>query len=438
MDDFSFDSFIRRKMKDYKCSSYNAGAFSELQARLAPGISIPWYVTHRTALVATATLIASMFLNFYVINPNISKEGKDIAVALHLSQVIDSLNLVIRKLEKRTPAKVYVVDPTTTKHDFTTDPIAGISNWLIPADTGQNSNLKLLLGSEVDLSREVFNTLQKWNLIERNGNEVWLVISRDAPGDHLVPARRDAVELLPLQNSIASVRDTINMTALSGRSKSRVEISGKLKNSIEKHYFNGVGINLAPHCDLVIGDFGTGSRRIIPRVGILADWVMSPRFSIETGIDYSVPKFTIRDNFKELELNYDSPVGTLQSAEIGVRAISLPVASKFRCWLTEKDQLTVRVGVTPYFAFRHQYVYTYTPVNQRPDDDLTITMVEQTDEMAYYASTLSLSAGITRQLKNNRKLEISLYGERSLAAKISEANDMTFFGLKTAYWLKLR
>lgn len=438
MDDFSFDSHIRKKMKDYECSSYNAEAFSELQAKLASGTSTPWYVAHRTALIATATLVASTFLNFYIINPSVLKEAKKEAVAFHSSKVIDSLNLVIRDLEKSTPGNIYIVDPATTRRGVRAGSVADFSSVLTAIDTSQRSNLKLLLGSEIYLPPEIFKELQKWNMIERKGDEVWLVVSRQEAGDHLVHFRRSAAELPQLQESIASVKASIHAIAFTRRSKSDVEISRKMRNSLEKHYFSGLGIELAPHGDLSIGDFGTGSRRIIPRVGIVADWVISPRFSIETGIDYSVPKFTVRDNFQGLTLNNDRTIGTLQSAEVGVRALSLPLSWKFRWWMTEKDQLTFRVGFTPYFSLRHQYIYSYTPVNKSPEDDLTVRMVEQSDGKGFYSSTLGVSAGITRLLKSNRKFEVSLYGEKSLGVNGGRALEGTFLGIKTAYWLKLR
>lgn len=440
MDDSSFDNLIKKKMENYESSVFNPDTFSQLQTRLAAGLTVPWYIKYRTVSLVAATLILFTLFNIYWVSPKLNLNEKEQTVVLHQStKVIDSLNSIIRELGK-TPGKIYIIDPENINSVEKRESMGGsITHKFQFDDTTQNSNLKLFLGSEVDLPREVFNKLKKWNMIALDGDEAWLVISYKEPEDYRVNKRVDDPALLRLQKPISPVEITIKLEPSSVHSKSNHEISGKMRNSIEKHYFSGIGINLAPHVDLLSGNFTIGSGSLFPRIGLVADWVMSPHFSIETGADYATPKFTVNNNFQRLTLpNVDNQIGSLQSAELGVRTVSLPVNFKFRRWLTAKNQLVYRIGYTPYFSFRHQYIYHYSLPNQTPESDLTITTMEQIDEKIFYGSTLTASVGITRALRDNKKLEASLFFERSLGNMGAEKVGIKLFGIRAAYWFKVK
>lgn len=441
MDDSSFDNLIRKKMENYESSVFNPDTFSQLQTRLAEGLTVPWYIKYRTVSLVAATLLLFTLYNIYWVSPKLNLNEKEQTVVLHQSsKVIDSLNSIIKELTNKTPAKIYIIDPA---NNLTREKKESNGDAFTPRfkfdGTTQNSNLKLFLGSEVDLPREVFNKLKEWNMIALDGDEAWLVISYKKPEDYLVHNKGFDPGLVGVQKPISPVEITIKLEPSSVHSKSNHEISGKMRNSIEKHYFSGIGINLAPHVDLLSGNFTIGSGSLFPRIGLVADWVMSPHFSIETGADYATPKFTVNNNFQRLTLpNVDNQIGSLQSADLGVRTVSLPVNFKFRRWLTAKNQLVYRIGYTPYFAFRHQYVYHYSLPNQTPESDLTISTMEQIDEKIFYGSTLTASVGITRELRDNKKLEASLFFENSLGTMGAEKVGIKLFGIKAAYWFKVK
>ena len=68
-------------------------------------------------------------------------------------------------------------------------------------------------------------------------------------------------------------------------------------NKIEDHkYTTGIGINLAPHLDIVKGIYSQGSGGTTPRLGITAEWVVSPHWSFETSLDYFTTKLTVNEH----------------------------------------------------------------------------------------------------------------------------------------------
>lgn len=433
MDDFNFDDYIRKRMENYEASSFSTGAFSQLHGRLAARYAVQRHVKYRVLLATMGTLILSTLLNIYFINPNFFQHRKQSSITPHASRVIDSLNLVIKKLTREQPKESYIISPTGENNGLKTRSVKAAANKVLMDDTTQY--LKLFLGSTADLPGEFFSRLRNSGMIGLDGNQVWLVISNQKPDDRVVDYRRNDIEVPALRKTISPV---VNMKLPIPTSKSHVEISARMRASIEKHYFKGIGIDVAPHGDFLVGHFEIGSGRLVPRIGFTADWIMSPRLSVETEVNYSTPKFTISKSFERLGLHNDSEIGTLQSAEIAVRTFSSPVNAKFRWWLTEKEQFIFRLGFSPYFAFRREYVHNYSPPNQNTESDLIITTIEQNDEKSFWGSTLTASAGITRALKDKRKIEASLYFENSLGDMGAEKVGVRMWGMRTAYWFKAR
>ena len=445
MDDSGFDSYVRKKMENYKAPGYNREAFSQLQARLSDGQAIPWYVKYRVEALVAASLLLFTLFNVYVLFPkfNATKltETNQTTISDNPTRIIDSLNVIIKKLNSQAPSKVYIIDPAEREESIAADSKSLRTFYKLKlSDSTQNSDVKLFLGDQTDLPLDVLNKLKELNVIALEGNEAWLVVStqkKDAKNLAVYDRSQKGLELAHKELQPLSI--TVNLTPPSIPTKPTNEISGKTRNAIEKHYFNGIGINLAPHVDLFGSYFTNGSGKLSPRIGFTADWVLSPQLSVETGLDYATLNFTIKKDFQKLALpNVDSQIGALQSVEISIRTASLPISFKYRRWLTAKSQMVFRVGYTPYFACRHQYVYNYSPLNQPPESDLTISTIEQIDEKKFYANTITASAGLIKSLNNNKKLEASLFFENSVGNVGAENMSMKLFGIKTAYWFNVR
>lgn len=432
-------------MGNYEAPRYNPEAFSQLRARLSDGQAVPWYVKYRAESLVAASLLLFTVFNAYVLFPKFNEpkltETNQTVIPDNSKRIIDSLNLIIDKLNNQAPSKVYIIDPAEREKILAAGSKSPHASYKLRlSDSIQNSDVKLFLGAQTDLPPDVLNKLRGLNVIALEGNEAWLVVSsQKKEKNYLIDYERSQKELELLHKEFLPLAITVNLSPPSIPTKSINEISGKTRNAIEKHYFRGIGINLAPHVDLLNSFFTNAEGTPSPRFGFIADWVLSPQLSVETGIDYATPNFTVKEDFQKLTLpNVDSQIGALQSVEISIRTASLPISMKYRRWLTPKSQMVFRIGYTPYFAFRHQFVYNYSPLNQPPESDLTISTIEQIDEKKFYANTLTASAGITKSLNNNKKLEASLFLENSVGNVGAEKMGMKFLGIKTAYWFNLR
>ena len=71
-------------------------------------------------------------------------------------------------------------------------------------------------------------------------------------------------------------------------------------------------------------------------------------------------------------------------------------------------------------------------------DHHRVSAIQTVNDGGIYGSTGTISLGITRQMKNNNKLEASLFYEKSLAAVGREKVDMQLFGIRAGYWFNLR
>lgn len=436
MDDSIFDGYIRRKMEDYEPPDAVPGPFPKFQTAYADRPR-SWYIRYRTETLIAASVL--LFILFSIYFPaKIELDESHSQLLARPEKVIDSLKTVIRDLKNRTEGAIYVPDSNNKRTDRIAD-----STPLGPGIrvTGSMQNPEVRLPIEVaDLPQDVFRKLKAWNLLEWDGERAWLIVSPRRNEATMVARTTEGTVADPVTlHRLLPPILTVKLDPPASSSKSRNQISGKTRNAIEKHYFSGVGINLAPHADLVSGSFSSGSGRVVPRIGLIADWVLSPKISVETGVDYAALKFAVSNNFQKLGLpNVDTELGTLQSAQISARTASLPVNFKYRRWITAESQLIFRVGYTPYFSLRGQYIYNYRPPNLPPGSDVTINTIEQVDDNKFYGNTISASAGVTRALRENRKLEASLFFEHSLGTVGTEKAKMNMVGVKTAYWFNVR
>ena len=219
-------------------------------------------------------------------------------------------------------------------------------------------------------------------------------------------------------------------------------VSAKIRKALEKKYYAGVGINIAPHADLMQNIFSSGKGTSTPRLGIAADWIVSPRLSVETALDYSTTKFNLNDDYNCINLaDRSRPYGPLRNVAVITKAISTSVSIKYRDWISANSQAVFKLGYTPYVSLQHQYEFAYeyrTGSYGSYGNEETIKEVERKNERSYYGGTLAASAGIIHAVKKKTRLETSLFYEHSLGTMGVEQQHLQLFGLRTAYWFKVR
>jgi|SRR5579859_3972629 len=436
MDDNTFDDLVKGKLKNYVDPSIDSSALDDFHERMHNFESKSWYQTHATAL-ALATLLIFTGVNALLLLNNIYlKKNPSSRLTKQSSQnTVDSLLAVVGQLQcaasEPVPAEINASPKfqlRLVRSNESIDPFV--------------VNYRVAIGSREGIPEKVYTELKEDGFLAEKGGEVFLLLTRTEnsriqtalytrPGDLLVPIPQPgAVQLIALNTDRSEKKQSNHVD--------EEKTSLAARNALEKHYFNKLGIQVGAYGDLMEGFFSQGTGVITPRIGFTADWVLSPRISIESGIDYGTTE--IRFSGSETQHTpYDSQLGNLESATVTNRLLSIPLSFKYRQWVFDKSQLVLRAGYTPYGILSKQHQYNYVRPDINPDSDGNhISTVEKRDEYKFYGSTITASAGLTLNRRKSKNLwEASIFYEHGLGNGF-EKSSMQLIGLRTAYWIKLK
>jgi hypothetical protein len=449
MDDNSFDDLLKDKFEGYEHPDIGPIALTSFHDHMSSFPSLPWYSKYRTEVLVTASFILFTLLNGFIVWYGFDKKEND-ATDLNNGlrhQVIDSLTMVINQLKtSQQQPSVFIINPTDKKMAELTvaqDAIASQDNTKNPGNSIHNNNTKFHLGTISSLPPDILQRLEEEDVLETKDGEAYLLISDrvrqirhtsytfESPSHLNIIYENDTTET-------AESTENIKLDLPSIKLKSRM--SSKMVNKIESHnYTKGIGINLAPHLDAVKSAYSEGSGSLTPRLGLTAEWIVSPHWSFETSVDYLNTKFTVNENLQSLNLpNLNPELGNPESVEITTRTLSLPVNLKYRWWLTRKHQLVIKAGYTPYFSLRNEYLYQYPYPGRPADSDLTINTLEQKDNRGFYGGTLNVALGISKLVKKKSQFEAALFYENSLGNVGQQNLAMQLFGIRTAYSFRIK
>ncbi len=446
MDDNDFDDLLKGKLKDYEDPTYDPSALDGLHERLSSFQPTPWYASNslRSAFISSLFLLTAINTYFFIYNSGIQQNtiNKQHEIKLTNSNALDSLKAVInqlqctvaeQKLENSTPATL--ATPNFRLHLLNqneSNPLSGI-------DVGY----KVKLGSRENISSEVYNKLKEEDLLTEEHGEVFLLLPKKTNATAQPPFHTHLSGLLvaapqPLQLQLIALSSTQSENKKLIHPIPEGKTSLAARNALERHYFNRLGLRVAPHLDLVKGIFSQGSGAITPRVGLTADWLVAPRFSIESSLDYTTTENQLTKNEIPEYAQYNPQLGICEKAIYSNRLVSVPLNVKYRQWISDRSQLILRAGYTPYFLLAKQFQYNYV----RPDingltDDRTTTLNSYRD-FKFYGSTMSTSVGLMVKRDKYKGLwEASIFYERSTGKGFDQKN-IQLVGLRTAYWFTVK
>ena len=444
MDDNRFDDIIRQKLDSYEEPSFDPAALAGFHDRMNAFQPVMWYQRPLSQYLVAASVTLFTVVNAWLFWPSSTTMPATHGSSSHEQVVIDSISrevnrinrkysLVIRErdsaiqLSLRRPRTVYVAEP---------------------AKQGPG----LYMGKTSDIPADVYHVLLVKRMIVTDNGYAWLVNPEKENGIY------DRYAALPVKEVGAdypwpqagwkelSLKSEPSTVVALNKPKSN-QISVKMRTVIEKHYMKGIGINVAPIADLGASVFSIGEGGLVPRIGGTAEWVLSPTLSVETGLAYGTTTLHADNNFQSLSLpDPDPSLGFIEGVQIRNYLASAPLAFKYRQWYSEKGQAFLRLGYTPHYSFKQEYNMTYDfDRGQRPmgpmgpiPDHHRVSAIQTVNEGGLFGSTGTVSLGITRQMKNNNKIEASLFYEKSLAAVGREKVDMQLFGIRAGYWFNLR
>jgi hypothetical protein len=465
MDESSFDDLIKGKLENYEDPTIDSGAFDSFQEKLVASQPIPWYDQNLSRLGMAASAILVTLLNIYILTRYNSTNEATVLLKETKTKIekIDSLNSVISRLSARQNVvfknlndKENLLAAAAKENETLKDNLILAKDQLKKGtkqtiDHEQSSFVSLGKASEIPATLLKVLRQEELILVDDKSDQVLLFTSHRL--NHVL--RQSQFSLAPSPIQLLSVSDIEEpdfdklkvqspATLVKGSKKF---MSLKQRNELEKHYFSGIGINVGGHLDILQSTFSSGTGSLNPRVGVLADWVVSPRLSVETGIDYFTNSVSFEKTIQTIFLPRKSDqFGPIQTAQIDNRLISSPVSVKYRQWVGEKTQSVVKIGFTPYYSFSSTYVYGYPPTKPDrpwdPDDAAykkpRINTVENSSVSGYYGGTITGSIGLSRQIKKKNVFEASLFYEKSLGTVGQQGLKMDQIGLRTAYLFKVR
>lgn len=451
MDDSTFDDLLRKKLKDYRDPSFEREALENLHERMQ-GYKFSNRFSNGMKNLAVASLLLLTGSNVYFILSNQelqqqlrTETGHHRVLNYDSFRTIESLNKQIATLQCQSETQqveFIAAKPTATAAPNFHLKLITVADY--KEENSRQSILKLGIGKINDVPPQVYQQLRDKGWVSEEGGEVFLNLVgknnsyvqtgvHSKPEDLLAPeAVLQPFRIISFNSSLQEQKKTLEAPIY------RSEKSLAARNALEKHYYKGIGIQLAPHADLVKGIFSEGAGQISPRVGITADWILSPRVSVETGLDYISTEVFFNSSEAILDPIYPSG-GTLQSATVANKLFSAPIAFKYRQWVSDKSQLVWKTGFTPYWTMSRIAQYNFSVPDPNPDHDVDrLVTVDEKDEFKHFGTTMGTSLGLTfKREKNRGTWEASLLYERSLGGTLDQ-NTMQLVGLRTVYWFRIK
>ena len=448
MDDHNFDEFVKGRLDGYEDPSFDPSALEGFHEKLAYFRPAPWYELPVSQYMMAASLTLFTVVNLYLFWPSkIEIASSPITQKKTNQTIIDSLTVVIEQLKTESHVSTRFRDSLLNR--FNSQPAVSQSA------TPKLQNGGLYLGTTAEIPSDLYHALMvKRMLVTENGG-AFLIAPEKTSQSFAKLSELDlkgvganypwpAAGLSDLELKIRS--DETPTVIIPER---RRAVSSRMRNALEKHYSKGIGIYVAPHVDLAQSIFSKGDGGITPRVGITADWVLSPSLSVETGVDYSITSINFDRSFKDVPLPPTDPnLGAVEAVQVKNSLMSAPIAIKYRQWISEKSQAFVKAGYTPYFSLQQEYQLSYDfdrafDPNQgfgpgpNPNHH-HVNSIQRVNDQKFYGNTSTISLGITRLVKNKNKLEAAVFYEKSIGDIGQEKLGMQLFGLRTAYWFNLR
>lgn len=414
MDDSRFDDIVKGKIGEFEDSTFDPSAIAALHSRMASESDWPWHIRYRTEIVvasATMAIILFTMLTQWYFNA-LNAESYQLELK-HLREQNDKMNgLLASTKELKTP----VADTITIIERRERDP-------LVYAElVRQIDDLKVLL---TDSLRAILGSGGAKSALTAEGSRASLT------GFYQGAFHPFEVSTLGFAKAADSGTSDGAVSNVEPRKLSAREIIKK------ENYKRGVGFRLGPTADVSQGLYPAGVGEVNVGYGVLADFILSPTLSFETGIKYTHRFYMASENeLSKIALPFvNASVGPVKLAEIDSRILEIPLNVKYRLPLSMKTSFVGRIGYSSmiYTGQTLEYSYEFDPAN-----NLFAKDSHNQNSLHFYPGALNFSVGASRLLKNKKILEGGLFHQQGLGKAGVEKNRPSYFGARAVYWFPIR
>lgn len=402
MDEQSFDKLIKEKLDSYRDPGFDENAFGTLSERLSVQTPTASYKKYIGPASVVAVALLTIF-NFSITFNHNTDHDHDIA----LHRTIDSLQLIIDKKSTAEKKESPVQQSTSVK-------------------TFQTKEINLQHKEPKPQTTETRNIVAVPSLQESEAQHIEIVSSpsRSHLSEINIPVVAPTVRYI-----FVKVHEPLN-------NKASHKTSLAVVKKLEQHYFHGLGINLAPTAGVGALRYNDAPASLLPSAGISADWILSPRFSIETNASFAFGKHMVGMDEPEVQKFNNTSYGDLRDVMRTDNLLKTTAFFKYRQWLNERDQVILKLGWSRYTSFGGKYTMTYSrDLYYDPDDHKGVTQIERFERIRTFANMPSVGVGFSRQLNRTQKIEVSAFYEPGLSFNKCR---MQVFGVQSAFWFKVR
>ena len=420
MDDDQFDDIIKKKVGEYQEPGFDPAAFSDLHYRLAADVVWPWYSRYRTELITGAGLALCTLIILWnqwwlsnqehiLLNDHQLASAKQSEQISRLQQEIDYLK---------------TVQPDTIRITEFREQNLGMNKVLLNRIASLEASLENYLNYSSQTKMPLLADSLKPALGYANSSYV------DTAKYH--------TRLAPRKTEIKSARATWNEKRIDIEAKQK-SLSVKAMRDIEGHYQKGIGIRVGPMLDVSKGMYAVGATsRVDVGGGLLADFILSPSLSVETGGKFVHRVYSISDQQEIAGKKFpavEQDLGTPKNVDIDSWILEIPINLKYRYPLSMKSHWLAGVGLSSMLFTRQVLEYDYAFSG---NTSASIYSAYTTSGPSFYSGALNFSLGLSNETKRKRIVETSLYYQYGLRDVGAEKNQQNFVGLRGVYWFRIR
>ena len=419
MDDEKFDDIIKKKVGEYQEPGFDPAALADLHYRMSAADAVwPWYVRYRTELfVGTGLILCTLIIlwNQWFLSNRDNMFLADNLLASKNSEEQIKLQNEINYLKSVQPDTIKIIEfreQNSIAYTILLNRIASLE-----------ANLERYASSSFE--RKLLSGLDSISFPKE-------FISEDYQQSITNPQR-----LVPRQMERESARAQWKDMYESIQTKER-SLSVKAMRDIEDHYQKGIGIRIGPTLELSKGIYSMGKGRVDVGGGLLADFILSPSLSLETGGKYAHRVYQISDNddLATAQLpNVEQNLGVPTNADIDSWILEIPLNLKYHYPTSLKSHLLGGIGFSSMLFTRQLLEYDY---NFDGNSSATIYSVYSHSKPQLYFGTVNFMLGLSNQTKTKKIIETSIYYQYGLGTIGVENTKQSFLGIRSVFWFKIR
>ncbi len=466
MDDNSFDKHIKDKVEGFQDDVIDEGALAGFHSRMNAIPNVPWYSRYKKAIVYTSGVLLISMLNYGIFSlmhnstpantsgtaNAITNEALEEYKQSYLDLKVDFDALKSIKSRVDTVYIYQTVPANQADLSSSNDAAGGLSGYThgstkeLSASSGLNRMTKIATTSFYPSEETVSFLIQnKLAYIDHEGAIVLInAESEETPRDKTLKGtayKELTTSVLPSSKITAIATPKLEEIHVDRG----VKLSAKTLNAIEKFKMKGIGFQYGPVLDLFklttndkVGNPGVSA-------GLMAEFILSPTWRIETGAKYTYAGYKI-DDTKDLGEglaafpNINTGLGELNQIEQKSHSLSFPVHLKYQHPISEDRAVFLSFGLSPQIYLLQKFEYEYMfPITT--DDGVFISEIESPNKVKknnFYVGTYDFSLGFEKKLYNKSLLQLSAFYSKSAGGLGVESRDLNLIGLRSSIRFRVR